>query len=282
MQRMENSASQQKARVFKELHHSGTVLVLPNIWDPLGARLLESLGYPAVATASASVALTNGYDDGERIPFNDVVTRLAQIVKSVALPVTADIESGYTDTEEQLQKNIEALLETGIVGINFEDYNKRTGLLLPIESQCRRIKLIRKVADAMQVQLFINARTDVVLRGKEFGTEQKMDETLNRGKAYLNAGADCFFPLAVKNKNELVRLMASLQCPINVLALPGIPDFKTLRDIGIARVSLGPGFLKIAIKAMKTLAMKLKNYDGLEEVIENEVTSEYLKNLVNG
>lgn len=278
---MKDKKSQQsKAQAFKALHHSGTILVLPNIWDPLGARLLESLDYPAIATASASVAFTNGYDDGEHIPFNDVVRRLSQITAKVSLPVTADIESGYAETEEQLQKNIEILLETGIVGINFEDYDKQTGHLIPIERQARRIRLIRKIADASDVPLFINARTDVFLRGTEFFPEQRMNETLSRGKAYIDAGADCLFPPALKNEDDLKQLIDSLRCPVNVLAMPGIPDFKTLRDIGIARLSLGPGFLKIAIKAMKTIAMKLKSYEGLEDVTGNEITFEYLKDLV--
>src|SRR5688572_17999542 len=99
-----------KAKLFKELHHSGNILVLPNIWDPLGAALLRSLGYPAIATASASVAFTNGYDDGEHIPFRDILMLLSKITASVNLPVTADIESGYASTQEDLQKNIELLL----------------------------------------------------------------------------------------------------------------------------------------------------------------------------
>ena len=188
---MENKVSQKsKAEALKELHHGEKMLVLPNIWDPLGAALLETLGYPAVATASASVALTHGYDDGERIPLPDVLKRLTLIVNSVSVPVTADFESGYADSEQQLERNIELLLQTGIVGINLEDYDKKSGVLFSAEMQCKRIKAVKAIADAMKVPLFINARTDTYMRGKQ-DQKQKLLDTENRGKAYMDAGADC-------------------------------------------------------------------------------------------
>ena len=277
-----DSSQKVKAEQFKMLHHGSEILVLPNIWDPLGAALLESLGYPAIATASASVALTNGYEDGEHIPFNEVLTRLRNIAGSVNVPVTADIESGYASSDGELESNIEKLISTGVVGINLEDHDKQSDSLFSLEAQCKRIQVVRKVAEAMNVPLFINARTDVYLRGKGFNTpEEKLNETLRRGKAYLDAGADGLFPPAMKDKDELAKLVSVLSCPVNVIAMPGIPDFRTLREIGVKRVSLGPGFLKIAIKAMKQLAIKLKNYEGLDEVIGNEVSSEDLKKLVS-
>ena len=159
-----------KAERFKKLHHGSEILVLPNIWDPLGAALLESLGYPAIATASASVALTNGYEDGERIPFDEVVPRLKNIARSVYLPLTADIESGYARSNGELESNIEKLISIGVVVINLEDHDKQSDALFTLEAQCKRIQVVRKVADRMDVPLFINARTDVYLRGKGFNT----------------------------------------------------------------------------------------------------------------
>jgi len=278
-----DSSQKVKAEQFKKLHHGSEILVLPNIWDQLGALLLESLGYSAIATASASVAWTNGYADGEHVPFSEVLTRLRNIAGSVGVPVTADIESGYASSDGELESNIEKLISAGVVGINLEDHDKQSDSLFSLEAQCKRIKVVRKVADAKNVPLFINARTDVYLRGKGFNTpEEKLNETLRRGKAYLDAGADGLFPPAMRDKDELAKLVSVLSCPVNVIAMPGIPDFRTLREIGVRRVSLGPGFLKIAMKAMKQLALKLKNYEGLDEVINNEVSSEDLKKLVSG
>jgi 2-methylisocitrate lyase-like PEP mutase family enzyme len=277
---MEKSEQQAKAIAFNALHHNGEMLVLPNIWDPLGARLLESIGYPAIATASYSVALSNGYDDGEQIPMNDALTRIAQIVKIVRVPVTADFEGAYARNEIELQNNIELLLQTGVVGLNFEDYNSASGSLYPIDVQCKRISVIRKVADTWGIPLFINARTDVYLRPNLYLAEHRLGEAVHRGKAYLDAGGNCVFAPGMKDKEELSKLITTLRSPVNVIALPGIPDLKSLREIRVTRLSLGPGFLRIAMKAMRDLAIKLKNSDGLDEVLDNDVTSDYLKSLI--
>jgi 2-methylisocitrate lyase-like PEP mutase family enzyme len=277
-----NIASQQaKAERFRALHQGNNLLVLPNIWDVLGAALLEDLGYPAVATASAAVALTNGYDDGEQIPLSDVLLKLAAIVKQVNLPVTADLESGYAANEDELAETIIKLLDAGVIGINLEDFDRSKGMLFTREEQCRRIKAVRAAAQSKHIHLFINARTDVYLRGNSLTTPQeKFQETISRASAYLDAGADCIFPPALTESNELEQLVKRLQCPINVLAMPGVADPKTLQSIGIARVSLGPGFLKIAIKAMRDLAIKLKNQEGWEEVLANPVSTKDLKRLI--
>ena len=278
---MNESLQKVKAEQFKKLHHQSEILVLPNIWDSLGAAMLENLGYGAVATASASIAWTNGYHDGEHIPFSDVLMRLKNIATSTKLPVTADIESGYARSEKELIENIEKLISTGIVGINLEDYDKQTDSLYSIATQCKRIRAARKVAEEMDVPLFINARTDVYLRPKSVSvTADKMNETLSRGKAYLDAGADGLFPPGMIDSEDLANVVSNLQCPVNVIALRGIPNFNTLKEIGVARLSLGPGLLKIAFKAMNDLAKKIKNYEGLDEVTENEVSSDDLKRLI--
>ena len=277
-----NLKQQEKAKKFYDLHHSGKLLILPNIWDCLGALLLENLSFPAVATASASVAFTNGFDDGENIPFDSLLILLKKIVSCVDIPVTADIESGFAENNEQLKENIKRLLETGIVGINIEDVDKKTNSLWPGEIQCEKIQLIKKISEEIGVPLFINARTDVYIRGKGFDTpEAKLEETLKRGFAYKNAGADCFYPITMNREEDIKKTVEQLRMPVNVLIMDGIPDLKVINEMGVARVSLGPGFLKIAIQAMNDLALKLQNYDGITDIVENKITSPYLKNLVN-
>jgi len=277
-----DSKQQEKAKQFYNLHHSGGLLILPNIWDCLGANLLESLHYPAIATASASVAFTNGYDDGQRISFDSVLALLKKIVSSVSIPVSADIESGFAESDLQLEENTKQLLATGIVGINIEDTDKKTNSILPVETQCEKIKLIKKVSQAVGVPLFVNARADVYLRGKDFDTpESKFEEALKRGRAYKAAGADCFYPIGMTRQEDIKRMVKQLQMPVNVITIPGIPELNVLNEIGVARVSLGPSFLKIAIKAMKNLALKLQNLEGLSDITENEITSAYVKDLVN-
>jgi 2-methylisocitrate lyase-like PEP mutase family enzyme len=279
---MATISQKQKAELFRGLHHSGKMLILANIWDPLGALLMESLGYPAIATASAAVAFANGYDDGENIPFTDLLLLLKKISLCVDLPVTADIESGFAASEMELRENIQSLIDTGIVGINIEDYNKKTNAFQSIESQCNKIRLIRKVAAEMDVPLFINARTDVYLHEKDFTNAQvQFDELVKRGLAYKAAGADGFFPIAIKQEADIKKLIAEVTLPINLITIPGVPGLKTLSKLGVARLSVGPSILKIAIKAMKGLALGLKEGEGLSSIVENEITTAYLKNLVN-
>jgi 2-methylisocitrate lyase-like PEP mutase family enzyme len=271
-----------RAEQLHSLHHSGKMLIFPNIWDSLGARMLESMNYKAIATASAAIAYANGYNDGEHIPLKDLLAILCKITDAVSVPVTADIESGYANNSETLRENTALFLKTGIAGINIEDTNKETGRLYSVEEQCQRIHIIRQTANDQGIPLFINARTDVYLHEPGSSTfSSAFDDALNRAKAYREAGADCFFPIALKNEKEIADIVSQVQMPVNILAIPGIPGLETLNKIGVARVSLGPGFLKIAIKAMKDLALNLQQGSGFDEIMNNEVTSGYLKQLIN-
>src|SRR6185437_2387138 len=270
----------QKEKQFYQLHHNKSLLVLPNIWNPLGAMLLQDLGYKAVATASASIALANGYQDGEKIPFNELLLILKKIVKSVNIPVTADVESGYAKNNTDLSENIKKLIDTGIAGINFEDSKHDEQKLFTKEEQSEKINLIRKKASEMGSSLFINARTDVFIKEKNLSNEEKMAEAIERGKAYKAAGADCLYPIFLKEKESIVTVMKEVSLPVNVLMIPGIPDFSTLKEIGLARISLGPGFLKYAINSMKNIAEKLLNYEGMEDITSNTITTDYLSKLI--
>ena len=279
---LQNNNSADKANLFKSLHHNDKILVLPNVWDPLGARLLESLGYNAVATASASIAFSNGYADGENIPFNDLISILKKIVESVKIPVTADIESGYASNIIMLEENIKQLIDTGISGINIEDSLHDDSNMVSVKTQCEKINCIRNTAIKMGVSIFINARTDVYIKANHLSAEEKLSEAIQRGKAYKDAGADGFYPIVLKEKKSMKNIVQEVGLPVNILLIPSIPDFEILQTIGIARVSLGPGFLKVAINAMKNIAEKLLHYAGIQEVMENPITSDYLAKLIDG
>jgi 2-methylisocitrate lyase-like PEP mutase family enzyme len=276
-------SQKEKAERFHQLHHSDRMLLLPNIWDPLGALLMEHLEYPAIATASAAVAFSNGFNDGEHIPFHDLLALLKKIASIVNLPVTADIEGGYADNDIQLKENIQQLIATGIVGINIEDSNNKTNSLQSVESQCNIIRLVRKVANEAGIPLFINARTDVYLYENNFpAATLKLEETIKRGMAYKEAGADGFFPILIKQEEEIKEIISCVKLPLNVLTIPGIPELKTLQKLGVARISLGPSLLKIAIRAMEQLALQLKDHEGLSSITENKITTAYLEKLVDG
>ncbi len=273
----------EKAKALHNLHLSGKLLLLPNVWDVLGARLLEDTGYKAIATASAAIAYSNGYNDGEQIPFTEVLRILTAIANSVHVPVTADIESGYAKDEKQLEHNIRQLIKTGIAGINIEDTDKESHTLLPGDIQCGRIKLIKEIALDMDMPLFINARTDTFIHAKNFHSAQQLvDETIKRGMAYKDAGADCFYPILMHEREHIKTIVGELKMPVNILMIPGIPDLKMLEQMGVARVSLGPGYLKYALKAMKDIALKLLSFEDVEAITGNNITSDYLKHLVTG
>jgi 2-methylisocitrate lyase-like PEP mutase family enzyme len=271
----------ESGNLLHQLHHNGKLLVLPNIWDPLGALMLERMGYPAAATASASIALSNGYPDGEKIPFKDLLFILQKIITSVKIPVTADIESGYADNNSALKKNIKKLLDIGIAGINFEDSRHDDDQLISVEEQCEKISIIKKVAKENGASLFINARADVFIKMKHLSDEEKLSEAILRGKAYKEAGADGFYPIILKKERDIKILIKEVGLPVNILLLPGVPDFEILKKIGVSRVSLGPGFLKIAINAMNNVAKKLLDYEGMNEVAGNPVTTAYLNSLIS-
>jgi len=279
---MNNNTTAQKERAlsFHDLHHAGKPLMLPNIWEPLGAALLANLGYPAVATSSSAMALTNGLLDGEHISFQSLLAQLKQITQTVSIPVTADIEKGYAANDKELAQHIESLIDTGIAGINFEDGNQSGGLV-PIEVQCQRIQLIKETAERKGIPLFINSRTDTYIHSRLFAhAEEQLAETIKRGKAYHKAGADGFFPILIKAMNDIKAVVAEVPLPVNVMTIPGIPSFQELKAIGVKRISLGGAFLKTAMQAMKQQALLLKDFRGKEQMDTNEITSDYLEALI--
>lgn len=256
----------EKATIFAQLHNQPQPLVLPNVWDPLGAALIEKIGFPAVATSSSALALTHGYQDGENIPFEEHLEVLKKIAESVSLPVTADVEAGYASSNEQLKKNIAALIDSGIVGINFEDSDKKTHQLIPIEKQQEKLQIIRQVSDEKGIHLFINARIDTYVATKGLTPDQQLKETIKRGEAYKAAGADGLFPILISDQNHIKQLIDSVGLPVNVLSFPPAPDFYSLKELGVARISVGGSLLKVAFNALKDQAELLLKYEGKNEL----------------
>ena len=240
---MDKTTQIQKAEKFLALHHEPKLLVLPNIWDPLGARLLEGLGYPAVATASAAVAYSLGYDDGQKIKFDAMLDVIERIASSVAVPMTADIERGYAEHPQEIAENIRQVMHAGAVGINFEDSSFEGGPLQPIDFQCERIQAIRNMADKEGIPLVINARIDVFMRSADISRSEKIAETITRGKAYLDAGADCLYPIGPGDIETLTKIQSKTKAPINIYASKLAASMKELEAIGISGLSLGLGDL---------------------------------------
>ncbi len=267
----------QKAERFRALHHSGRILVLPNIWDPGGARMMEWLGYPAVATASASVAYSLGYDDGQQITLEAMLDVVGRVAAAVKVPVTADMEWGYAEQPRDVAENMRRVLRAGAVGINLEDSIREGEVLFDVDFQCARIRAVRDVARQEGVPLFINARTDVYWP-KVSGTEaEKFDQAAVRGKAYLQAGADCFYPIILGDLETLKKLQKEIRAPINVLAPTCRPTLRELEAAGIARLSLGPALIWASLTTMRKIAVELQNYGSFDSFTRDMITTDEIR-----
>ncbi len=249
----------QKAERLRALHEGERMLVLPNIWDPGGARMLEHLGYPAVATASAAVAYSLGYDDGQQLTLDAMLDAVGRVASSVDVPVTADMEWGYAEQPEDVAETMREVLRAGAVGINLEDSSRGRETLFDIGFQCARIRAVREMAREEGVPLVINARTDVFFPKVSGTADEKFDQAVLRAKAYLEAGGDCFYPIMLGDLATLRKLFQAIQAPINVLAPTARATLLELEAAGIARVSLGPALMWASLTVMQKIAVELRD-----------------------
>jgi 2-methylisocitrate lyase-like PEP mutase family enzyme len=267
----------QKAEQLRALHHGNRTLVLPNIWDPGGARMMEWLGYPAVATASASVAYSLGYDDRQQITLDAMVDVVGRVASAVKVPVTADLEWGYAEEPGEVAENMRRVLQAGAVGINLEDSIREGEVLFPIDYQVARIRAVREMANQEGVPLFINARTDVFWPIVPGTPEEKLEEAIRRARAYLEAGGDCFYPILLGDLETLKRIYEATKAPINVLAPTSKATLEELEEAGIARVSLGPALMWAALTTMRNIAVGLQNYGSFEPFTQNMISSDDIR-----
>ncbi len=270
----------EKEKQFHQLHKNNRLLILPNIWDPLGAALLEKIGYHAVATSSSAMSLSNGYRDGEKLPFDKLLEILKSITKTVNIPVSADVETAYASNNSELKNNIKKLIDTGITGINFEDSRHDKPGMIPLVEQAEKISIIKKAITESGSNLFINARIDVYIKASQSSNDEKFAEAIQRGKAYKDSGANGLYPIFLKDKTHIETIVKETKLPVNIMLTSGIPDFVTLKKIGVARISLASGFLKAALYSMKNIAEKLLKEEGMDEAIRNMVASDYFNSLI--
>ena len=253
---------QDNATLFHALHH-GPVLALPNAWDVASARIVEEAGAAAVATTSGGVAWSLGAPDGHRLDRDLALELIARVAAAVSVPVTADIEDGFADDPAGVAETVRRVIAAGAVGVNLED-GTASGLLAADE-QARRVAAARQAADAAGVALFINARTDVYLRG--IGEpEGRFKHAVERAAAYVAAGADGIFVPGVVDRETVEALAAELDAPLNVLAGVGAPTISELAALGVARVSVGSGIAEAAYAVARRSAVELLStgtYDAL-------------------
>lgn len=245
------------AKKFRQLHDQRP-LVVPNAWDAASARVIEAAGAPAIATTSAGVSWSLGRQDGQNLGRGEMLQVIRRIVQTVNVPVNADIESAYGQGSlDDVAETVRELIEIGVAGINLEDTPGHNGkVLLPAEEQAKRIGVARRVANATGGDLVINARTDVYLF--QVGVvETRFDAVVQRAKIYFQAGADCVFVPGVVNAETIGRLVKAIGGQLNIMAVPGAPNARELGELGVARLSVGPGVAQAALAAAQRTAREL-------------------------
>jgi 2-methylisocitrate lyase-like PEP mutase family enzyme len=221
---------------FAALHVPGDPVILYNIWDVGSALAAVCAGAKALATGSHPVADANGWPDGQKVPIDFALANATRIIGAVDVPLTVDFEGAYTDDPDQGAANVARLAATGVIGCNFEDQVIGGEGLHPLDLQVRRIAAIR---NAVGGQFFINARTDAFLKTQTYD-DALIDQVVERGKAFADAGASGFFVPRLSDPRQIERVVREVPLPLNVIAFPGAPDKSVWAAAGVARISHGP------------------------------------------
>jgi 2-methylisocitrate lyase-like PEP mutase family enzyme len=240
------------AERLRALHRPGDPLVLVNAWDAASARVIVRAGAAAIATSSAAAAFALGYPDGQQISRDEMLGSVAVVARAVDVPVTADMEAGYGDSPGDAAATSRGVIAAGAVGLNVED-TADAGGLLTIEQFVQKIAAIREAGDQVDVPLVLNARVDVFIA--EIGEPgSRLEHTIERGRAYREAGADCVFVPAVVDESTIAALVHGIGGCVSVLATPRTPPVVELARLGVARVSVGSGSYRVALSHALELA----------------------------
>jgi 2-methylisocitrate lyase-like PEP mutase family enzyme len=246
-----------KAAELLRLHTDPELLLLVNVWDAITAKVVADVpGTRALATASHSIAASHGYPDGERIPRDEMIAAVGLIARTVDLPVTADLEGGYGDPGGTIARAI----DVGVVGANLEDQMK------PLAESVAAVEAAVAAGERAGVPFVLNARTDAFLRAGDRDPEEVLADAIERGRAYLDAGASNFFAPGKLDETTVGRLVEALgERKVNIIGIPGSIDLATAQRLGVARVSYGPWSQNVALTALADLAQDVVSGGGLPE-----------------
>jgi 2-methylisocitrate lyase-like PEP mutase family enzyme len=269
---MDKTKQRELAEAFRRMHRRPEPLLLPNAWDAMSARVFAAAGFDAIATTSGGLAWALGYPDGEHAPWREVVAATARIAGCVAVPVTADIETGYAETPEQVGENVAEIIAAGAVGINLED--GLHGATTPIRDSAdaaARIAAARAAASRAGVPIVINARSDLYHRN--LGDEAtRFAETVRRAKAYEAAGADCFYPFGLRDPATIAALAKAVSLPLNVTGRAGMPGMAELAALGVKRVTIASAPALMVLSLLRQLAQELRRtgrFDSLDPAMRH-------------
>jgi 2-methylisocitrate lyase-like PEP mutase family enzyme len=247
---MPTSSQAERATRFGALHRPGTPFVLANAWDAASARIFAEAGFPAIGTTSAGVAWSLGFADKERLPVDLLLAAVNRMAAVIAVPLSVDIERGYGHEPGEVAAVVRQLIAAGAVGVNIEDGTD------PPDVLCRKIEALRSLASETGVRLFINARTDLYLRGDLRGAERCAEAT-RRLTRYAEAGADGAFAPGLADLAEIAQIASAVPRPLNIYAGAGVPAVSALAAAGVARISVGCGPMQATLGLTRRIAEEL-------------------------
>jgi 2-methylisocitrate lyase-like PEP mutase family enzyme len=237
---------------FYQLHHQDKPFVLANAWNVKSAQIIEQCGYEAIGTSSGAISNSLGYPDGEKIPFGELLYMVQRIKACTTVPLSVDLERGYTDNPDELIENIQRLVDIGVAGINLEDVQGEELFL-------KKLGWIKAHLVKTGQHLFINARTDGFLLKQE----SPLEKTIKRAKLYQDAGADGLFVTAVSDTATIKAITASTTLPVNVVGSPKLSSFKALSECGVRRISMAVLLYKSTYSQLERLAKEVNGEESL-------------------
>lgn len=240
---------------FKQLHQQEHALLIANVWDVPSAQQAQELGFQAIGTSSAAIAATFGYEDGESMAFSTLRFVVERITSQVSLPLTVDLEAGYSDEPSIIVEHIKQLAALGVVGINIEDSLVNSNesaqaserVLVDAETFSLTLKTVKQMLNDEQIDIFVNVRTDPFL----LGTQDALTQTLARISLYESAGADGVFIPCITERTDIETCVQSTSLPINVMCMPQLTNFDALADYGVRRISMGSFVFERGLKQHK-------------------------------
>jgi 2-methylisocitrate lyase-like PEP mutase family enzyme len=247
------------AERLRALHHAADPLVLPNVWDAASARAVQAAGFPAVATTSGGVAAALGWEDGQKTPVDEVFGAVARIARVLDVPLTADLEAGYDLEPEAF---VARMLAAGAVGCNIEDTDHSISPrgLRDATEQATYLRALKTAARAAGVDIVLNARVDIFIRQRA-ESQVEIDEAVRRAHLYLDAGADCVYPILVHQEATITALAGAIPAPINIYAMPDTPSLARLAELGVRRISLATRLHRAAISDLERRLTSIKSGD---------------------
>ncbi len=248
---------------FKRMHNQDEILLIGNVWNAQSAAIFEEKGYKAVGTSSAAIASSLGLDDGEQMSFEQLNSIVKNITSKISIPLTVDIEAGYSRNTDKIIENIVALHKSGVAGINIEDsIVEGERKILDTEKFSETIRIIKKYFTENNIDIFLNIRTDYFI----MGLENPLSETVKRIKSYEKAGADGIFVPCIVSEKDIKQVVETTNLPVNVMTMPNLPDFNTLKKLGVKRVSMGPfinNYMNEQLKNILTNIEKDQSFNSL-------------------